>query len=194
MIDSPFKYHGTNEEAEDDFMIGKCATRHLSLRDVQDWEVRYGPIPEGALIIYRTGWSHFYHHLDKFFGHFDGKTNPKFPGKFCDIRIDPFDQLMDCKLKDNQSLSGFALDAAQFLIKDRSISGFATEAFDIENPSVTDNGVKKLLSSNNKFSVVQLNSNVHHLPGRQFTVTLAPLKLRGGSGGPTRVYAIIKAP
>ena len=45
--------------------------------------------------------------------------------------------------------------------------------------------VKSLLGAQNKISVVQL-TNLDALPHRGAHVTIAPLKLAGGAGGPAR--------
>ncbi len=48
--------------------------------------------------------------------------------------------------------------------------------------------VKRLLADEQKYSVVQL-TNLRSLPPIGLSVTIAPLKLKLGSGGPTRVFA-----
>ena len=44
------------------------------------------------------------------------------------------------------------------------------------------------LAKSGHFSVVQL-TNLEKLPRKGSRITIAPLKLQGGSGGPTRVFA-----
>ena len=44
------------------------------------------------------------------------------------------------------------------------------------------------LAKSGHFSVVQL-ANLDKLPRKGSRITIAPLKLKGGSGGPTRVFA-----
>ena len=86
------------------------------------------------------------------------------------------------------NISEFTYDAIQWLLDNRSIAGIGTECPDVE---LTQNGkVKLLLAQRNRFSVVQL-TNLNNLPPRDFNVNIAPLKLRNGSGGPTRVFAFL---
>ena len=49
--------------------------------------------------------------------------------------------------------------------------------------------MKHLLGAQNKISVVQL-TNLEALPPTGVHVTVAPLKLSGGAGGPARVFAV----
>lgn len=67
--------------------------------------------------------------------------------------------------------------------------GLGTECPDIELRQ--EGAVKLLLAMRGHFSVVQL-TNVDELPMRGLSVTMAPLKLKRGSGGPTRVFAFIE--
>ena len=83
-------------------------------------------------------------------------------------------------------IAEFGFEAVKWLIKHRSIVGIGTECPDIE--LYQGGKVKLLLASESAFSVVQL-TNLIDLPMRGLKVTLAPLKLQKGSGGPTRVFA-----
>ena len=83
-------------------------------------------------------------------------------------------------------ISEFTYDATKWLIEKRKIAGIGTECPDIE---LNQNGqVKLLLAQKGHYSVVQL-TNLKKLPARGFYVNIAPLKLRNGSGGPTRIFA-----
>jgi hypothetical protein len=71
-------------------------------------------------------------------------------------------------------------------LTERNIVGLGTEC---PNVDLRQHGnVKRILAQKGKFSVVQL-ANLDKLPPRGFSLTIAPLKLRNGSGGPTRVFA-----
>ena len=50
--------------------------------------------------------------------------------------------------------------------------------------------MKSLLAQRSRFSIMQL-ANLDQLPLKGFSVTIAPMKLQGGSGGPTRVFAFV---
>ena len=48
--------------------------------DLDDWESAHGRIPNGALVILRTGWSQYFHQPDNFFGNFHDQDKQVFPG------------------------------------------------------------------------------------------------------------------
>lgn len=87
---------------------------------------------------------------------------------------------------------GFSPQAVEWLLTSRGIAGLATECIDVELGWKTKNAVKKLLAAQNSPYVVQL-ANVRNLPHRHLTLTIAPLKLKGGAGGPARVFATVGA-
>ena len=83
---------------------------------------------------------------------------------------------------------GFGEDSVSWLIRERNIRGIGTECVDIELPGNTGNAVKQLIAARNRYSVVQL-TNLENLPSKGILTTIAPMKLRGGAGGPARVFA-----
>ena len=90
--------------------------------------------------------------------------------------------------KQTISFLEFTHDATKWLIEKRKIVGIGTECPDIE---LSQKGqVKILLAKHGLYSVVQM-ANLKSLPERGFNILVAPLKLRHGSGGPTRIYAIL---
>jgi len=137
----------------------------VSQPDLERWEEQHGKIPVGAIVIFRTGWEKYWLHPDKFFGKFADQPNQVFPG--------------------------FTVEAVAWLMSARMVSGIGTECVDVELPAHTGNAVKQLLAARNKFSLVQM-ANLHQIPVNSgFHLTIAPLKLRGGSGGPARVFATV---
>ena len=86
-------------------------------------------------------------------------------------------------------LSGFSGDAVEWLIGERDIAGLGTECIDVELGWKTRNAVKLQLAAANRVSLVQL-ANLAQLPPAGIEITVAPLKLGGGSGGPARVFAV----
>ena len=83
----------------------------------------------------------------------------------------------------------FDFEAVEWLIEKRHIIGLGTECPDVE---LSQNGrVKLLLANKGLFSVQQLTSGLKELPMKGFSVIIAPLKLAQGSGGPTRVFAVL---
>lgn len=140
--------------------------RMLTLDHVFRWEEKHGVIPENAYVILRSGWSHNFRQTDHFLGYFEKEPKQVFPG--------------------------FSAQAVEWLLSSRGIAGLGTECIDVELGWKTKNAVKKLLAAQNSPYLVQL-ANVRNLPHRHVHLTIAPLKLKGGAGGPTRVYATVGA-
>ncbi len=69
------------------------------------------------------------------------------------------------------------------------MAGLGTECIDVELGWKTKHEVKHLLAARNRVSIVQL-ANLEKLPPTGVELTVAPLKLTGGSGGPARVFAV----
>ena len=54
----------------------------VSKMDLDEWEKMHGRIPNGALVILRTGWSQYFEQPDNFFGNFADDDKQVFPGNF----------------------------------------------------------------------------------------------------------------
>lgn len=147
-----------------DLPDAKIHRSSLLTRDHLDsWENQHGRIPPGSYVILRTGWADYFEQPDKFLGNFADESKQVFPG--------------------------FSGDAVEWLIGERDIAGLGTECIDVELGWKTRNAVKLQLAAANRVSLVQL-ANLAQLPPAGIEVTVAPLKLGGGSGGPARVFAV----
>jgi hypothetical protein len=75
------------------------------------------------------------------------------------------------------------------LLTERDVTGLGTECIDVELGWQSKHQVKHLLAARNRVSLVQL-ANLSKLPPTGVELTVAPLKLVGGAGGPARVFAV----
>jgi len=134
----------------------------LSLADVKAFEAREGPILEGALVLIATGWD---------------RRLPE-PGRYMNEKN---------KVK---HFPGISVEAAAYLARERKVAGIG-----IDTASV-DYGPSEKYETHN----TTMPENVYHienaarlteLPAKGFTVVVAPIKIAGGSGGPTRVFALL---
>ncbi|TRY68783.1 hypothetical protein TCAL_03069, partial [Tigriopus californicus] len=143
--------------------FGQDHSRMLTLDHLRKWEEKHGQIPHGSYVILRTGWSDFFRETDQFLGNFQDQNRQVYPG--------------------------FSVPAVEWLLSTRGIMGLGTECIDVELGWKTKNQVKKLLAAQNLLSIVQL-ANLQNLPARHLELTISPLKLQNGAGGPARVYAV----
>jgi len=142
----------------------------LMIQDLIDWEEKYGDIPEKSIVIVHTGRGAMYSEKQRYFGRPDDVTNEK------DV--------------ENLHFPGISAEAATWLTMKRNVVGVA-----IDTPS-TDRGQSKkflthqVLGKHNVWGLENL-ANSDKLPSRGFTVYNMVHKLEGGSGGPTRVVAVL---
>ena len=134
----------------------------LAIEDVRAFESRSGRIAEGAVVFVATGWDRRW----------------KEPGRYMNVR------------NGVKHFPGISVEAATFLARDRKVAGIG-----IDTPSV-DYGPSERFETHR----ITLPLNVYHienaanltaLPAAGFTVVIAPINIVGGSGGPTRVFALI---
>ncbi len=134
----------------------------LSLADVQTFERTNGAIPEGAVVFVATGW-------DRFWGQ---------PARYRNER------------QGVKHFPGLSVEAASYLAKERKVAGIGIDTLSV------DYGPSEKFEAHHITMVL----NVYHvenaahlttLPAKGFTVTVAPIDIAGGSGGPTRVFAVL---
>jgi len=138
----------------------------LSVNDLSAWEREHGQIPDGSLVVARTGWGKFW--PDK--KHYLGSDVPG------DINVLHF--------------PGFSVEAARFLLTRRKINGVG-----IDTASM-DFGPSRLFEVHGIILGAGLYGleNVAHadsLPPTGATIVALPMKIKGGSGAPTRIIAVL---
>jgi len=135
----------------------------LSVDDIRSFEAREGRIPEGSVVLVATGWDKRWPDQVRYMNDRGGTKH--FPG--------------------------LSVEAAAFLAKERKVVGIG-----IDTPSV-DYGPSA------KFEVhhTTMPENIYHienatgltgLPAKGYRVLVAPINLVGGSGGPTRFFALFE--
>ena len=143
----------------------------LAVDDILAWEEEHGEIPEDAVVIVHTGHGKWYGDKKKYFGRPEG---------------------LDLPDNDTQHLHfpGVEPEASQWLVDKRKIVGLG-----IDTPS-TDKGqsrqfrTHRILGQANIWGLENM-ARTEELPSKGFMVYNMVHKLEGGSGGPTRVVAIL---
>ncbi len=135
----------------------------LSVDDITNWEAQNGPIPEGAIVIMRSGWGYRWE-SDYRYKNADASGTLHFPG--------------------------FSKEAAVFLTEERDIKGVGVDTMSVDSGSSKDFAAHHTLCSKGKWVLENLG-NLEKLPARGMTLIVAPIKIDGGSGGQARVWAIL---
>jgi len=134
----------------------------VSAKDVSAWEQKHGPIPAGAIVLLRTGWSARWPDVARYRNQ-DANGKMHFPG--------------------------FSAQAAKVLL-DRKISGLGCDTLSIDPGNSPDFPVHHLLLGAGVYQLENL-ADFSALPEAGAFVIAAPIKLEGGSGGAVRVFALV---
>jgi kynurenine formamidase len=141
----------------------------VSVSDFENWEKANGAIPKGAIVLLRTGYSKYWPDRKKYLGTDErgAQAVPKlhFPG------LDP--------------------QAARWLTQQRSIKAIGLDTASIDYGQSTLFESHRTLFDKNVPAFENLD-NLDKLPVKGFYLIALPMKIKGGSGGPLRVIAILK--
>jgi kynurenine formamidase len=138
----------------------------LTVEDLEDWEQANGRIPAGAWVLLRTGWGSRAQDETRFLN--VGPTGPRTPGP--------------------------DVDAARWLAGERAIAGFGTETVGIDAGSAGGMDppfpLHNFLLGAGRLGLTQL-ANLERLPLTGALLVVSPLRLVGGTGSPSPVYAFV---
>ena len=137
----------------------------LDAEDVSAWEERNGAIPSGAIVIVRTGWANRWPDWKAYYG----TETPE------DVAALHF--------------PGISEAAAQ-LLAGREVAGVGIDTASIDPGTSTVFEAHRVFGPANIFNLENL-MNVDDLPETGFGVIALPMKIAGGTGGPTRVVAVL---
>jgi len=140
----------------------KDADYLLSVARVEEWERRHGRIPEGAIVLLRTGWASRWPDVKRYRNQ-DTAGTMHFPG--------------------------FGAEAAKLLIQ-RKVSGLGCDTLSTDYGASRDFPVHRLVLGADLFQLENL-ADLSELPESGAFLVVAPIKLEGGSGGPVRVFALL---
>ena len=136
----------------------------VSVQDIAAWESAHGMVPDAAVVCAYTGWDERWHSM-KEYRHEQGDHLTHYPG--------------------------FSLDAVQFLVKSRGVVGLGIDTMSVEMGATTTYPVHHYTSREGVYHLENL-ANLGVVPPVGAMVVVAPIKLENGSGGPARVFALLK--
>ena len=149
------------------------ATRDYQLNkdDIKEWEEKNGDIPDGAIVLVRTGWSRFW------------------PKKL---------EYLGTETKDTKLLHfpGVGADAAEYLADKRNIVGIGIDTASLDCgqcDAITGQKSHIILAVKNVYNLENIGQNIHELPATGALITLLPIKIDGASGVPVTVIARLNA-
>jgi kynurenine formamidase len=135
----------------------------VSVNDIRRFESTSGRIPDGAVVLAYTGWSRYWPNAARYANQ-DVRGTLHFPG--------------------------FSLTAVEFLVRERKIRGVGIDTLSVDHGPSRDFGVHHALGKAGRYGLENL-AKLKELPPARFYLIVAPMKIETGSGGPTRVLAIL---
>ena len=141
----------------------KDADYRVSKADIVAFEATHGQVPAGSVVLIATGWDRFWPDRGRYMNEKDGVKH--FPG--------------------------LSVEAGEYLARDRKVAGIGIDTGSIDyGPSTAFEAHHVSLALN----VYHIENAAHltTLPPTGFMVMVAPMKIAGGSGGPARVFALLK--
>ncbi|CAB4043435.1 Hypothetical predicted protein, partial [Paramuricea clavata] len=79
-------------------------------------------------------------------------------------------------------------DAAQWMVDSGKIKGVGLDVRSLDRGQSKDFFAHQILLSNELFGLENVK-NIEKLPARGAIVYVSPMKIKGGTGGPTRIFA-----
>lgn len=141
----------------------------VSIADFEAWEAVNGRLPDGIIVLLRTGYGQFWGDHEAYLG--TAKRGPEavpllhFPG------LDPV--------------------AARWLVEHRAIHAIGLDTASIDRGQSSSFDCHRILFAAN-IPVFENVANLEALPLSGFQVIALPMKIAGGSGGPLRIVAIVQ--
>jgi len=141
----------------------------IGIEELTLWEANHGRIPTGSIVLLRTGFGDFYPDPERYMG-----TAERGPDAVARLHF-----------------PGLAPEAARWLAVERDIAavGLDTPSIDHGRSTTYDAHVAIFEHDIPAFENV---ANLHLLPPTGFTVIALPMLIRGGTGAPLRIVAIME--
>jgi kynurenine formamidase len=140
------------------------ADYQVSVDDIASWEKINGQVPQGAVVIARTGW---------------------------ESRWDSSKDYRNADTRGVLHFPGYSEEAARFLVQGRNTIGLGIDTLSIDYGPSKDYPVHKYTLSHSLYQLENV-ANLGSVPESGAMVVVAPMKLEGGSGSPVRILALVK--
>jgi kynurenine formamidase len=140
----------------------------IGVAELAAFEAEHGPIPAGAIVLLRTGFSRFWPDRTAYLG-----TDERGAGAVAKLRFPGLDP-----------------DAARWLADERRIAAVGIDTASIDFGASRSFDAHQVLASS-EIPAFENVARLDALPATGAFVVALPMKIRGGSGAPLRVVAIV---
>ena len=140
----------------------------VTVDDLTMWETAHGAIPDGAILLVRTGW---------------------------DSRWDDRSAYLGTDLTGEAAVAelhfpGIGAEAAEWLVDHRRVAAVGIDTPSIDRGQSADFRAHVIFYAEN-ISGFENVANLSRLPSTGSYVVALPMKIEGGSGGPLRIVALV---
>jgi kynurenine formamidase len=152
-------------------LSGKASTNRdyqITVEDITAWEKTNGQIPDESILFLQTGFGRFYPDREKYLG-----TAARGDAAVKDLHF-----------------PGLAPEAARWLVENRRIKAVGIDTASIDHGQSQDFGSHVALMSENVPAFENV-ANLEQLPEKGALVIALPMKIKGGSGAPLRIVALL---
>ena len=123
-------------------------------------------MPAGAIVLTHTGWGKFWGDRKRYFG-----TDE--PGNVTDLHF-----------------PGLSKSSAEFLVKQRRVKAVGIDTLSIDHGPSKDFVVHQVLGEAN-VPIFENVAALDRVPAKGATIFALPMKIKGGSGAPLRIFAML---
>jgi kynurenine formamidase len=149
-----------SDRADPDYLV--------SVADLTGWESEHGELPNGGILLLRTGWGARWDDRTAYLG-----TSLTGPEAVAELHF-----------------PGLSAEAAEWLVANRGIVAVGIDTPSIDRGQSTDFRAHVILYAEN-ISGFENVANLDLLPETGSYVVALPMKIEGGSGGPLRIVAFV---
>jgi kynurenine formamidase len=138
----------------------------VSAGDLTTWEKQHGQIPDGAILLIRTGWGKYWPDRERYLG-----TDK--PGDVAGLHF-----------------PGISREAAEFLVKQRKIKGDGIDTASIDYGQSKDFIAHQIFSAAGIYNLENV-ANLDRVPATGARLIALPMKISAGTGAPVRIVAML---
>lgn len=138
----------------------------MSVADIEQYEKLNGPIPDGAVVVARSGWGKFWPDKKRYLG----------SDKSGDV--------------EGLRFPGFSREALDYLLAHRKVTAIAIDTASIDPGISKDFMAHRVWLGANKPAFENL-AHADRLPARGATIFCIPTKIGDGTGAPARIFALL---
>ncbi len=134
----------------------------LDIEDIAAWESTNGLLPDRAVVMMYSGW---------------------------EKRVNDADAFINTDSDEVMHFPGFNPEAAEFLVKERNITGIAVDTLSLDPGNSTTFGTHIAVLGAEKWGLENV-ANLKSIPEAGATLIVGVLKNKDASGGPVRLMAV----